>query len=323
MFAGTPAVAVPSLRRLVADGYDVVAALTRDDAPQGRKKVLTPSPVAVVAEELGVPIIKANRITEAAHRAIEEAGAEVAAVVAYGGIIPERTLAVPEHGWINLHFSLLPRWRGAAPVQHALMAGDDVTGAVTFRLEAGLDTGPVYGQMTRDVDPAMTSGELLADLAESGSVLLSQTLAGVDAGQLVPVRQEGDITLAPKLLDDDARIEWTQPALAIRRRINAVTPEPGPWTTLNGSRFKLGPLRRDAWNDPATRDSARALAEEHPALAHLAPGELFVAPGKRPRVFVGTGSHPVELETVQPAGKKMMPASDWARGGAAQEASLV
>lgn len=323
LFAGTPEVAVPSLRRLVADGYDVVAVLTREDAPLGRKKVLTPSPVAATAEELGLSIIKANRITDEAHQAIGAAGADVAAIVAYGGLIPERTLTVPTHGWINLHFSLLPRWRGAAPVQHALIAGDDVTGAVTFQLEAGLDTGPVFGHMTCDVPPRTTSGELLATLSETGSVLLSQTLAGVGSGHLAPVPQEGPVTHAPKLTLEDARVDWTQPALAIRRRINGVTPEPGAWTMLDGARFKIGPLRKDSWTDAVTRRDTRALAEEYPALEDLAPGRVFVHGGKRPRVFVGTGSHPLELENVQPAGKKMMPASDWARGGGAQEASFA
>ncbi|GHD01344.1 methionyl-tRNA formyltransferase [Zhihengliuella salsuginis] len=323
LFAGTPAVAVPSLRRLVADGYDVVAVLTREDAPLGRKRVLTPSPVAAAAAELGLATIKANRITPAAKEAIAAAGADVAAIVAYGGLVPADALAIPEHGWINLHFSLLPAWRGAAPVQHAVIAGDDVTGAVTFQLEAGLDTGPVFGQLTQAVDPSTTSGELLDDLAESGSVLLSQTLAGVDAGRLAPVPQSGDATHAPKLTIDDGRIDFAQPALAIRRRINGVTPEPGAWTTLDGARFKIGPLRRDAWNGASTREATRALAEEHPPLAALEPGRVFIVPGKNPRPFVGTGSHPIELETVQPAGKKMMPATDWARGGAAQEAKFA
>ncbi|WP_102158940.1 methionyl-tRNA formyltransferase [Zhihengliuella halotolerans] len=323
LFAGTPAVAVPSLRRLVEDGYDVVAVLTREDAPLGRKRVLTPSPVAAAAAELGLATIKANRITHEAKEAIAAAGADVAAIVAYGGIIPADALAIPEHGWINLHFSLLPAWRGAAPVQHAVIAGDDVTGAATFQLEEGLDTGPVLGQLTQGIDPATTSGELLEELSVSGAVLLSQTLAGVDDGRIVPVPQSGPATHAPKLSLKDGRVDWAQPALAIRRRINGVTPEPGAWTTLDGARFKIGPLRRDVWNDTPTREATRALAAEHPELAALAPGAVFVAPGKRPRPFVGTGSHPIELETVQPAGKKMMPATDWARGGAAREANFA
>ncbi|GAA1363339.1 methionyl-tRNA formyltransferase [Arthrobacter rhombi] len=296
LFAGTPSVAVPSLDRLVADGLDVVAVLTREDAPQGRKRVLTPSPVAARAGELGLPVIKANTIDAAAIAEITAADADVAAIVAYGGLVPAPALDIPRHGWVNLHFSLLPAWRGAAPVQHAIIHGDDVTGAVTFRLEKGLDTGPVYGTLTEDIGPDDTAGVLLERLADSGSVLLSQTLHGIDAGALVPVPQSGEVSLAPKLLLEDGHIAWDQPALAIRRRINGTTPEPGPWTELDGQRFKLGPV---------------ALC---PEVTDLAPGVVQVLPGRRPQVLVGTGSHAVQLITVQPPGKKMMPAADWARG---------
>lgn len=308
LFAGTPAVAVPALRRLVADGHDVVAALTRDDAPVGRKRVLTPSPVASAATELGLPVLKFNRIDAAAEQAIGETGADVAAIVAYGGLVPPSALAIPPRGWVNLHFSLLPRWRGAAPVQHAVIAGDDITGAVTFQLEAGLDTGPVYGQLTQEIRPGQTSGELLESLADSGSVLLSQTIAGLEQGKLVAVPQSGEITHAPKLALEDGRVDWAQPALAIRRRINGVTPEPGAWTTWKDARVKLGPL---------TRQPTAAEVEQlpgHEDLAEAAPGQVVVLGGRKPRAFVGTGSHALELETVQPAGKKMMAASDWARG---------
>ncbi|GER23491.1 methionyl-tRNA formyltransferase [Zafaria cholistanensis] len=296
LFAGTPEVAVPSLDRLVADGFDVVAVLTREDAPVGRKRVLRPSPVAARAAELGLPVIRANRIDAAAREAIRAAGPDVAAIVAYGGLVPPAALGIPRHGWINLHFSLLPAWRGAAPVQHAVIHGDDITGAVTFLLEEGLDTGPVYGQLTEAIGPDDTAGGLLARLAQSGSVLLSQTLSGIDAGRLVAVPQAGEVSLAPKLGLEDGRVDWTVPALAVRRRINGTTPEPGAWTTLEGQRFKLGPVV------PRTDTPA------------LEPGHVAVLPGKRPRVLVGTGSHPVELGAVQPAGKKTMDASDWARG---------
>ncbi|WP_309079946.1 methionyl-tRNA formyltransferase [Zhihengliuella sp.] len=308
LFAGTPSVAVPSLRRLVADGHDVVAALTREDAPIGRKRHLTPSPVAAAADELGLPVLKFNRIDAAAEQAIAETGADIAAVVAYGGLVPPSALAIPPLGWINLHFSLLPRWRGAAPVQHAVIAGDDITGAVTFQLEAGLDTGPVYGQLTQEIEPGQTSGELLGSLADSGSVLLSQTIAGIGQGRLVAVPQSGEVTHAPKLVLEDGRIDWTQPALVIRRRINGVTPEPGAWTTWREARLKLGPLTRQP--DPAEL----AQLTGHGDLRETAPGRVVVAGERKPRVFVGTGSHVLELEAVQPAGKKMMAASDWARG---------
>jgi methionyl-tRNA formyltransferase len=293
LFAGTPAVAVPSLERLLEAGFDVAAVLTREDAPVGRKRVMSPSPVAARAAELDLPVIKANRIDAATTAAIAGIKPDVAAIVAYGGLVPPAALAIPAHGWINLHFSLLPAWRGAAPVQHSVINGDELTGASTFLLEPGLDTGPVYGTLTEAVHAEDTSGDLLERLARSGAVLLAQTLAAVAAGKAVAVPQSGQVSLAPKLSLADGRVSWAQPALAIRRRINGVTPEPGGWTMLDGQRFKLGPVRLQ----PERKD--------------LAPGQ--VEPG-RAGVLVGTGSCAIELGQVQPAGKKMMAATDWARG---------
>jgi len=298
LFAGTPAVAVPSLDALVAAGFDVVAVLTRPDAPLGRKRVLTPSPVAARAAELGIEVIHAAKVDADVTARIAAAAPDVAAIVAYGGLIPRAALDVPAHGWINLHFSLLPAWRGAAPVQRALIAGDDVTGAVTFRLEEGLDTGPVYGTLTESVGPDDTAGELLERLSHSGAVLLAQTLSAVDAGKAAAVPQQGDVTLAPKLTLEDGRLDWQLPALALSRRSRGVTPEPGAWTMLDGQRIKLEPVRL------------------RPQAAALPPGHLALD-GKA--VLVGTGSHPVELTRVQPAGKKMMAAADWARGQATLE----
>lgn len=298
LFAGTPAVAVPSLNALVEAGFDVVAVLTRPDAPVGRKRVLTPSPVAARAAELGIEVIHAAKVDAEVTARIAATAPDVAAIVAYGGLVPRAALDVPRHGWINLHFSLLPAWRGAAPVQRSVIAGDDITGAVTFRLEEGLDTGPVLGTLTEAVRPGDTSGALLERLSHSGAVLLAQTLSAVEAGKAVAVPQQGEVSLAPKLTIEDGRLDWQQPALAIGRRARGVTPEPGAWTTLDGQRLKLEPvlLRPDA---PA-----------------LAPGTLALA-GKS--VLVGTGSHPVELTRVQPAGKKMMAAADWVRGQASLE----
>lgn len=290
--------AVPSLDALVAAGFDVVAVLTRPDAPLGRKRVLTPSPVAARAAELGIRIIHAAKVDTAVTEQIAAAAPDVAAIVAYGGLIPRPALDIPRHGWINLHFSLLPAWRGAAPVQRSLIAGDDVTGAVTFLLEEGLDTGPVFGTLTEAVRPDDTAGALLERLSLSGAVLLTQTLSAVDAGQAAAVPQQGDVSLAPKLILEDGRLDWQQPALAIGRRARGVTPEPGAWTTLDGQRIKLEPVILRP-GDPA-----------------LKPGHLALA-GKS--VLVGTGSHPVELTRVQPAGKKMMTAADWARGQATLE----
>jgi methionyl-tRNA formyltransferase len=298
LFAGTPAVAVPSLNALMDAGFDVVAVLTRPDAPIGRKRVLTPSPVAARAAELGIEIIHAAKVDAEVTARIASVRPEVAAIVAYGGLVPRAALDIPRHGWINLHFSLLPAWRGAAPVQRSVIAGDDVTGAVTFLLEEGLDTGPVFGTLTEAVRPDDTAGALLDRLSHSGAVLLTQTLSAVDAGKAVALPQQGDVSLAPKLGLDDGRLDWQQPALAVGRRARGVTPEPGAWTTLDGQRLKLEPV---------------LLRPEAPALA---PGTLALN-GKS--VLVGTGSHPVELTRVQPAGKKMMTAADWARGQASLE----
>jgi len=291
-------VAVPSLDALVAAGFDVVAVLTRPDAPLGRKRVLTPSPVAARAAELGIPVIRAAKVDTQVTEQIAAAAADVAAIVAYGGLIPRPALEIPRHGWINLHFSLLPAWRGAAPVQRSLIAGDDVTGAVTFLLEEGLDTGPVFGTLTEAVRPDDTAGALLERLSHSGAVLLAQTLSAVDAGRAAAVPQQGDVSIAPKLTLEDGRLDWQEPALAIGRRARGVTPEPGAWTTLGGQRIKLEPV--------ILRPGGPALQPGHVALE-----------GKN--VLVGTGSHPVELTRIQPSGKKMMTAADWARGQATLE----
>ncbi|MCQ6270550.1 methionyl-tRNA formyltransferase [Pseudarthrobacter sp. R1] len=298
LFAGTPAVAVPSLSALVEAGFDVVAVLTRPDAPIGRKRVLTPSPVAARAAELGIEVIHAARIDAETTARISAVSPDVAAIVAYGGLVPAAALGIPPHGWINLHFSLLPAWRGAAPVQRAVMAGDDVTGAVTFQLEEGLDTGPVFGTLTETVGPNDTAGELLERLSHSGAVLLAQTLSAIDAGKAAAVPQSGEVSLAPKLTLDDGRLDWEHPALALGRQARGVTPEPGAWTVMDGQRIKLAPVRL------------------RPDVSGLAPGSVSLQ-GKS--VLVGTGSHAVELTRIQPAGKKMMAAADWARGMASLE----
>lgn len=298
LFAGTPAVALPSLEALLSAGHEIVAVLTRPDAPLGRKRVLTPSPVAARAAELGLPVIKADKIDDEAAAAIAASAPDVAAIVAYGALIPERALGIPAHGWINLHFSLLPAWRGAAPVQHSVINGDSITGASTFLLEKGLDTGPVYGTLTEAIHPTDTSTVLLERLSHSGAILLAQTIDGLAAGALTGVPQSGEITLAPKLTLEDGHVNWHNPALAIDRRVRGVTSEPGAWTMLAGQRFKLGPvtLRSD--------------------VTTIAPGAVLV---QAKTVLVGTGSHAVELTDVQPSGKKLMKAMDWARGLANKE----
>lgn len=290
--------AVPSLDALVKAGFQIVAVLTRPDAPVGRKRVLTPSPVAARAMELSIEVIRAAKVDAETTQRIAEFAPDVAAIVAYGGIVPKAALGVPTHGWVNLHFSLLPAWRGAAPVQRSIIAGDDVTGAATFQLEEGLDTGPVFGTLTETVRPEDTAGDLLERLSISGAVLLSQTLSAIDAGQAAPQPQTGEISLAPKLTLDDGRLDWQQPALALNRRARGVTPEPGAWTTLDGQRVKLEPVTL------------------RPDIKDLPPGNIKVD-GKS--VLVGTGSHAVELGRIQPAGKKMMSPADWARGLATPE----
>lgn len=296
LFAGTPAPAVPALEALLASRHEVVAVLTRPDAPAGRGRALQPSDVAVAAREAGLEVLTPARPTDPKFRdRLAQLAPDAAPVVAYGALIPADLLAVPTHGWINLHFSLLPAWRGAAPVQHALLAGDDVTGASTFVLEPGLDTGPVLGTLTETVRARDTSGDLLDRLARAGAGLLVSTLDAVEDGVLVPVPQDGDgISLAPKLSTDDARIRWHEPAFAVDRRVRACTPAPGAWTTApDGARLGLGPV------------------QPRPEVTDLPPGRVRA---ERSEVVVGTAAGAVQLGTVRPSGRRPMPAADWARG---------
>ena len=295
VFAGTPAPAVPSLRALLdSPRHDVLAVVTRPPARAGRGRKPNESPVAAVAAEAGVPVLAPGRPSESEFiERLAELAPECCPVVAYGALIPPPVLAIPTHGWVNLHFSLLPAWRGAAPVQHAVLHGDDVTGASTFLLEEGLDTGPVFGVLTETIGPEDTAGELLDRLAVSGAGLLLATLDGIEDGSLVAVPQRGDgVSFAPKVTVDDAHIDWTQPGRHVERLVRACTPQPGAWTTFRGERLKLGPMRVHGSND-------------------LAPGEIRA---DRSFVAVGTGSIAVELGEVQPSGKRPMPAADWARG---------
>jgi methionyl-tRNA formyltransferase len=301
VFAGTPEPAVPSLQKLVeSPRHDVVAVLTRPDAAAGRRAKPTPSPVAQFALAHDIPVLRpAKPNSDDFIAELTELAPECCAVVAYGALLSERLLAVPPHGWVNLHFSLLPAWRGAAPVQAAIAAGDTVTGATTFRIEPALDSGPVFGVVTEAVRETDTAGELLERLAISGAELLSTTLDGIADGSLAPVPQPSDgITIAPKITVEEARVRWGLPAHVVDRRIRAVTPNPGAWTMIGDLRVKLGPVSID--------ESADAVA----------PGVLRV---DRDGVRVGTGSKPVLLGTVQPPGKKPMLAADWARGARLDE----
>jgi len=307
VFAGTPAVAISSLDALASSSHELVAVLTRPDAPAGRGRAVVPSPVKERALERGLEVLTPARPGDRHFQdRLRELAPDACPVVAYGALIPSSALSIPTHGWINLHFSLLPAWRGAAPVQHAIMAGDQVTGATTFLIEEGLDTGPTFGLMTEAIRPDDTSGDLLVRLAESAAGLLVATLDALEAGDLhaVPQPREG-VSLAPKISVQDARIRWGTPALAIDRHIRGCTPAPGAWTTLRGERLKIYPvmLGPDA--------AAVGGGEVEVSSRAIAPGELAVS---RRAVDVGTGSAAVRLGCVQPRGKKPMAAPDWARG---------
>lgn len=307
VFAGTPQTAVPSLDAVAASRHELVAVVTRPDAPAGRGRRLAASPVAERATELGVEVLKPVKPKDPDFLArLEEIAPDCCPVVAYGGLLPQAALDIPAHGWVNLHFSVLPAWRGAAPVQHAIIHGDDVTGASTFQIVKELDAGPVYGVLTESIRPSDTAGDLLGRLAESGARLLVQTLDGIEDGVLRPEEQPAadGVSYASKLTVEDARIDLATPALAVDRLVRGCNPTPGAWTTFRGERLKLLAVKLAATDGPASRPDASQADE-------LRAGELRV--GKH-AVEVGTGSQPVELVIVQPQGKKPMQADAWARG---------
>ena len=303
VFAGTPEPALPSLRRLIDSArHDVVAVLTRPDAASGRRAKPSPSPVAQLALDRDIPVLRPTKPNSDDFIAeLTEIAPEACAVVAYGALLGQRLLTVPAHGWINLHFSLLPAWRGAAPVQAAIAGGDTVTGATTFQIELALDSGPVYGVVTETIRPTDTAVDLLGRLSISGAALLETTLDGIADRSLTPVPQPADgVTIAPKVTVEDARVRWDLPAHVVERRIRAVTPNPGAWTMVGDLRVKLGPV--------TVEDNTETLA----------PGIIRVG-GKG--VHVGTGSQPVLLGQLQPPGKKPMNAADWARGARLDESA--
>lgn len=312
IFAGTPEPAVPALRALIEhEGHEVVAVLTRPDARVGRGRSLKPSPVKAVALEHGIEVIDPVSLSDADARArLAELAPDCIPVVAYGNLVPKDLLDVPAHGWVNLHFSLLPAWRGAAPVQAALAAGDEITGASTFLIEEGLDTGPVFGTVTEAIKPTDTADDLLGRLAQSGAALLAATMDGLEAGRLRPEAQSADgVSHAPKIVSDDARVDWSMPGHLIDRRIRAHTPAPGAWTMLGDDRLKLGPVTPVAGDDDALDQ------------APLEPGRIRV---EKKRVLVGAGGGTaVALGDVQPPGKRMMNAVDWARGARPDDGKLV
>ncbi|RMI28073.1 methionyl-tRNA formyltransferase [Nocardia stercoris] len=294
VFAGTPDPAVPSLRRLIeSPNHEVVAVVTRPDAVSGRGRKVTRSPIGRLADEHGIEVLTPRSPSEPEFLdRLRELAPDCCPVVAYGALLRQEALDIPVHGWVNLHFSLLPAWRGAAPVQAAILAGDEITGASTFLIETGLDTGPVFGVVTETVKTGDTSGDLLGRLAETGAQLLESTLDGIAAGALVAVPQSTEgVSYAPKIEAEEGRVRWDEPALAIDRRIRAVTPAPGAWTEIDGKRVKLGPVE---------------LTDE------VLPAHAIEV--RKSGVFVGTGTTAVRLLQLQPQGKKMMNALDWARG---------
>jgi len=287
-FAGTPDAAVPVLDALVAGGHEIVFVITRPDAPAGRGRVLTPSPVSLSAQEHKIECFKTTDLNSLA---VQLANVDCVVVVAFGAMIPSDLLSVPKYGWINVHFSLLPHWRGAAPVQNAIKAGDDVTGVSAFQIDAGLDTGPVLGAIATAIRAGETSGELLDRLSIEGAALMVATLSALEAGNIQAVPQPtSGISLAPKISKDDARVNWQSPALTIERHIRAMTPEPGAWTMAAEQRIKLAPV---------------SLATE---INHLAPGEVAKIENQ---IFVGTGSHAVALAEVTQAGRNQVDATKW------------
>ncbi|MEI5674060.1 MULTISPECIES: methionyl-tRNA formyltransferase [unclassified Nocardioides] len=294
VFAGTPEVAVPALDAIAASRHELVGVVTRPDAPAGRGRKLVASPVALRAEELGVPLLKPDHPRDPEFQAaLRELAPDCCPVVAYGALLPQSALDIPPLGWVNLHFSCLPAWRGAAPVQHSIWGGDEVTGATTFRIVKEMDAGPTFGVMTERIRPTDTAGDLLGRLAEGGAGLLVTTLDHLEVGDIEARPQPDDgVSMAPKITVEDARVDWAEPAAAVDRRIRACTPGPGAWSTYGGERIKLGPVAAE------------------PDVA-LVPGTLEV---RKNAVLVGTGTHAVRLGDVKAFGKKQMPAADWARG---------
>ena len=293
VFAGSPDAAVPSLRALAASAHDVVTVITREDSPQGRRAVLTPTPVAAEADRLGLPVTRANRLAGEATETVQALAPDLGVIVAYGGLVREPLLSTPRLGWINLHFSLLPRWRGAAPVQRAIMAGDDITGASVFQLVPELDAGDVFGRVTEPIGRHQTAGSLLDSLAESGASLLVRVVDALADGTARAVPQDGDVTLAPKLGLADGEVDWTLPAEAVSAQIRGVTPEPGAFTTIDDARLKI----LDA-----------TIARDVPRM----PAGQFALVGRR--VVVGTATDPIELVAVHPSGRRAMDAASWWRG---------
>lgn len=306
VFAGTPEPAVPALEALIASDHEVVAVITRPDARKGRGRKMVPSPVKEVALEHGIEVLTPTTLKadtedgDAIRARLRELAPDAIPVVAYGNLVPKDLLDIAQHGWVNLHFSLLPAWRGAAPVQASINAGDDITGATTFQIEEGLDTGPILGTMTETIQTVDTSGDLLERLSKSGAHLLVATMDGLESGEIVPQPQQGEPTYASKISTEDARIVWTQPDFAVDRHVRAHSPFPGAWAMHGEDRMKIGKIT-------PLHSSSEVLGE----LPKLQPGQVHIT---KKAVYIGTATHPVRIDELQPVGKKMMNAADWGRG---------
>ncbi|MCI6205480.1 MAG: methionyl-tRNA formyltransferase [Corynebacterium glucuronolyticum] len=307
LFAGTPEPAVATLERLIDSDHEIVGVVTRPDARRGRGRTLHPSPVADCADKHGLQVYKPETLrgNDEFATLLRDLAPDCVPVIAYGNLIPEELLDIPTHGFVNVHYSLLPRWRGAAPVQAAIAAGDEETGATIFRIDAGLDTGPILSTVTTPISAQDTADDLLTRLAYDGADLLVQTLTDLESGAVTPQPQAGEATYAHKLDKATARIDWQQPADVIDRRIRAFTPAPGAWTQWDGDKVKLGPVHPL----PCTQEPSSSLPPS--SQVKLAPGEVLI---EKNNVFVGTGSVSVALSTVQAPGKKRMDAASWGRG---------
>lgn len=304
IFAGTPDIAVPTAQALNDSSHEVVAVLTRPPARKGRGRTVHPSPVARWARTQDIPVIEAATLTEPdVVQAIAQSGAQLGVVVAYGAIIPENVLNALDHGWINLHFSQLPRWRGAAPIQRAIEAGDRSTAINVFQLETGLDTGPVFFSRTVQIDPNITGGALLDELSQTGAHDVVAVVSQIEAGTAVSVPQceEGE-TYARMVSTSELKIDFKDTAKRIHNLVRAWSPKPGAWTLLpNGKRLKI---------------LATAIADQQ----DLAPGTLEIT---RDHVTVGTGDGSLILTSVAPAGKAHMSATDWARGARLEPSTVL
>jgi len=303
VFCGTPSFAVPTFKAVLRAGHDVSLVVTQPDRPSGRGMTLVAPPVKEIALTEGLPVIQPEKIKKNPEfqTRLENIAPDVILVVAYGRIIPKWMLDLPHFGNLNLHASLLPKYRGAAPIQWAVANGEPETGVTTMRLDEGLDTGEILLQRRMALAPDQTSPDVFLLLAEMGAALMVETLEGLATGAITPVKQDDEkATYAPILTREDGRMDFAQPAMTIYNRWRGFQPWPGAWTTLNGKKLvahRLMPL--DAHSLPG--------GTEEPGIARMEQGRLFV------RCGVGTW---LELVEVQLEGKKRMPAADFLRGNA-------